>query len=675
VRGILAHPSYMRKVCVVTTNRSDWSKLEPVALSLLQSNIVQVDVIALGSHMLYELGDTRKAVKENFPNAYEIHTLVAGNSTESMADSVGFGIVKLTSLFKLISPDVVLIHGDRFDAFSAAVAANMLNLFIAHVEGGELSGTVDGTLRHAMTKLAHLHFACTYEASRRIRAMGEPPGRVILTGCPSYDKLFALSANSWMKNDMDPFFEGSLFKIQPKCFSLVLMHPVTNDSEENVEVFETLMTSLFLRRNPTVMFYPNIDPGNKTMLQVLHRYQRNHPDWATWLRFLSHVPPERFMTMMMHASAMIGNSSAGIRETCVFGTPTLNLGSRQDGRKTPQNVTTIVNPSPQSIAEWLDQESNKIYPASYMYGRHDSARLIAQQLEALQIDRGHLKDFWEQQYSLLPPPHLQNDEQTTEKAASNAPDPKVLGLITARGGSKGIPGKNIVDLCGKPLIQHTIQSALGANLLDRVVLSTDSEEIAAVALNCGCEVPFMRPPELSQDDSSHLQCILHALDRLRNDDGYSPDYVLLLQPTSPFRTSEDIDAAIDIIKQTNCDLVVSVTESPLNLSKHVYVGEDSRLLPYAEVTDTLGYIRRQQLPKTFSENGAIFLQRAESLRSPPCHTPNFGSLRSDDARVYVMPRERSLDIDSPYDLHLARLLMTSPFTTEPGTYLDVHCST
>ena len=238
---------------------------------------------------------------------------------------------------------------------------------------------------------------------------------------------------------------------------------------------------------------------------------------------------------------------------------------------------------------------------------------------------------------------------------------KVLALVTARGGSKGIPGKNIIDLNGNPMLQYTIEAARQAKGIDRIILSTDSEEIATVASSLGCEVPFLRPSALAEDSSTHLSVILHALDTLRDSHGYEPDCVMLLQPTSPFRTSQDIDKSIHLMQRTQCDLVVGVTPSSASLSKLFYMSANEVLQPFAEVTGDSEYIRRQELPKTFAENGSIYLQRVQSLRFPPQHVPNFGSLRSVDARAHIMPEERSLDIDTPFDLHLARLLMASPF--------------
>lgn len=649
---------HRRKICVVTTNRSDWSKLYPVARELSSFKEIKLDVIALGSHMLHELGETVKLVQAQFPKTYALHTLVAGNSNASMTDSVGFGIVKVAGVLTAIQPDVVVIHGDRFDAFCTAIAANMLNFNIAHIEGGELSGTIDGTLRHAITKLSHVHFACTIEAARRIRAMGETPKSVFVTGCPSYDGLFSLNLSSCGEDNMRSFLSPCSFELSRKKYLLVLMHPITDNRDESESVYDTLLSALFSLKIPTIMFYPNIDPGNKTLIQILHKYQKLHEDWSAWLQLVTHVQPEKFMVLMMHAAAMLGNSSAGIRETCVFGTPTLNLGSRQDGRRSPQNVATLTTPTNEAIVEWLHKNMGRVYPPSTVYGKPDSAKQIADILRTVDT-KVKFKTFWETRYSLLPPPLPAACPKAT--GLNRSAKLKVLALITARGGSKGIPGKNIVYLDGKPLLQYSVEAAQKAALVDKVIISTDSQDIARVARNCGCEVPFMRPSHLAQDDSDHLSCIVHALDVLRETEGYEPDCVLLLQPTSPLRTCEDIDSSVRIMQATDCDLVVSVCEASMNLSKSVYMSDDGQIIPFAEVTTDETYIRRQALPKTFQENGAIFLQKTASLRSPVEHVPNFGSLRSEDIRGYVMPKARSLDIDTKFDLHLAELLLRNPF--------------
>jgi len=226
---------------------------------------------------------------------------------------------------------------------------------------------------------------------------------------------------------------------------------------------------------------------------------------------------------------------------------------------------------------------------------------------------------------------------------------KVLAIIAARGGSCGINKKNIAPLGGKPLIGWTIAAAVASTQLDRVIVSTDDLEISETARQFGAEVPFMRPPELATGTASQTDVVKHALDRLEQDQHYIPDYFMLLQPTSPFRTSEDIDAVIKIANEKNCDGVTSVSK----VINHPF---------YARTIDADGIIqdmylkrytapRRQLLPEVFTENGAIYMVRITVFRQEQSFMP-------ERSAAYIMPEERSLDIDTPWDLKLAEFMLT-----------------
>lgn len=215
---------------------------------------------------------------------------------------------------------------------------------------------------------------------------------------------------------------------------------------------------------------------------------------------------------------------------------------------------------------------------------------------------------------------------------------KVLALIPARGGSKGIPGKNIADLAGKPLIAWTIEAAKACPGIDSIVLSTDDPAIASVAARFGCEVPFMRPPELATDVSSSMDVVYHSLERLP---GF--DVVLLLQPTSPLRTSTDIEACLDLLKNAPAVVSVRPSEDHPFLTYEISVG--GTLAPYARPS-TGQSLRRQDLPGAWCLNGAIYAADTEWLKS------HRGFISSETV-AYQMPSERSIDIDALADLRLA----------------------
>jgi CMP-N,N'-diacetyllegionaminic acid synthase len=223
-----------------------------------------------------------------------------------------------------------------------------------------------------------------------------------------------------------------------------------------------------------------------------------------------------------------------------------------------------------------------------------------------------------------------------------------VAVISARGGSKGIPAKNIQPVAGKPLIAWTILASRDSGLFQRIVVSTDSQNIAATARHFGAEVPFMRPAELAADDTPGVDPVLHAVRWLETQEQYTPEWVMLLQPTSPLRSSEDIREAFSLAQEKNADAVVSVTA----VHEHPYwmkrIGEDGRLEDF--VVQERPVTRRQDLPAAYALNGAIYLVRRRILIEQETLFPL-------NTHALIMPRERSLDVDTRWDLYVADLIL------------------
>jgi CMP-N,N'-diacetyllegionaminic acid synthase len=224
-----------------------------------------------------------------------------------------------------------------------------------------------------------------------------------------------------------------------------------------------------------------------------------------------------------------------------------------------------------------------------------------------------------------------------------------VGLITARGGSVGIPGKNLKLLGGKPLIAWTIEAARASRGLRRVIMSTDDQVIADVAKQYGAEVPFLRPAELARENSTHVSVAEHALDWLDKHENDRPGYLMLLQPTSPLRTAGDIDNAVEIAETRNADFVVSITEATTHPILTRTIGQDGMLWDFIP-SHGLDDLRRQNLPPAYVLNGAIYLVRREVfLTQRTFHPPR--------AYPCIMPQERSVDIDTAWDLKVAELVI------------------
>ncbi len=228
------------------------------------------------------------------------------------------------------------------------------------------------------------------------------------------------------------------------------------------------------------------------------------------------------------------------------------------------------------------------------------------------------------------------------------PTGDVLAIIPARGGSKGIPNKNLAPLGGQPLIQHSIRAALDSGAVHHLVVSTDSPQIAEASRKAGASVPFLRPAELSRDDTPTIPVLLHGVAWARGE-GLQPSWVFCLQPTSPLRSAADIQSALALAQDRDADAVVSVTSAHPHPAWSKTIDADGRLRDLVPSLDRV--TRRQDLPPAYTLNGAIYLVRTDVLLA---HESFYG------ARTYglVMPAERSIDIDTPWDMHVAELAMS-----------------
>lgn len=237
---------------------------------------------------------------------------------------------------------------------------------------------------------------------------------------------------------------------------------------------------------------------------------------------------------------------------------------------------------------------------------------------------------------------------------------KVLGVITARGGSKGIPGKNIKPLLGKPLIGYTIEAAKASGVFDRLILSTDDQQIADVAKGFGCEVPFIRPADLAADKSSHLPVMQHAIQWMKEKENYIPDYVMILQPTSPLRQPEHIKEAVAMIEKTGADSVLSISEIPENFSPHkaMVVSGDGLLTLINGSPVRMRTARRQDLPTAYWSVGSVYLFKTSLLDSAE---PNF---YGDKVSPLIIDKKYVVDINIPADWEEAERALKSLTTND-----------
>ncbi len=370
----------LRKICVVLVDRANYGRLKPVMRAIADHPRLQLQVLAAGTMMLERFDQPVKVVRnDGFPIDGEIYIELEGSNPATMAKSVGFGLIEFASEFQRLKPDLVLLIGDRYEALAAAIAAAYMNLCLAHVQGGEVSGSIDESARHAITKFAQFHFPSTRRAAEYIVRMGEDPASVLAVGCPSSDiaREIDLTIHPDLING-----RGSGAEIDTsKPYQLVIFHPTTTEYGGEEQQIEELLRGLHQLSRPTALLWPNIDAGSNHVSKAIRRFRDQHkPDW---LRMLINFSPEEYLKVLANASCAIGNSSSFVRDASYFGTPVVLVGNRQEGRETDQHVVRVEPIAEQIVAATRRQLAHGRFPPSTLYGDGQVSQCIAEALANL----------------------------------------------------------------------------------------------------------------------------------------------------------------------------------------------------------------------------------------------------------------------------------------------------
>jgi UDP-N-acetylglucosamine 2-epimerase (hydrolysing) len=336
----LGRPS-PRKIVFLSGTRADFGKMKSLIRTLLaEPPEFEVHIFATGMHMDPKYGYTvLEFEKCNFPNVFRF---INGSSGGSMDQALGTTILGFSQYVKLIRPDMIVVHGDRSEALAGAIVGSLNNILVAHIEGGELSGTVDGLIRHSVTKMSHLHFVSNEEARRRLVQLGEDPNAVYVIGSPDVDIM-----NS---PDLPPLAEVKAhYEIDFEQYGILAFHPVTTSLDSLKHEVCELREAVLASGENWVAIYPNNDEGSNIILADYEANFKDHPR----VRMFPSLRFEATLVLLRHARVVVGNSSMGIREAPFYGTPTVNIGTRQDGRtQNPQilNVAAERNQLREAIA-------------------------------------------------------------------------------------------------------------------------------------------------------------------------------------------------------------------------------------------------------------------------------------------------------------------------------------
>jgi UDP-hydrolysing UDP-N-acetyl-D-glucosamine 2-epimerase len=323
----------------------------------------------------------RVVEKDGFQIDDFVYMELEGSTPATMAKSVGFGIVEFASTFQRLRPDIVLIIGDRYEALAAAVAAAYMNTCIVHVQGGEVSGSIDESARHAISKLAHYHFPSTKRSADYLFRMGEDPATILGVGCPSGDLARELRGEltSEVVNQKG---SGAWIDVdQP--FLLSVFHPTTTEYGDEVRQIQELITALDEIAMPTIMLWPNIDAGADQISKAIRVFRAEQK--PSWLRTITNFDPEDYLRALARTSCAVGNSSSFVRDAGFFGTPVVLVGNRQEGREMDRNVVGALPIASEISAAIRRQLIHQRYRPSSLYGDGYVAERIAESLCKLQI--------------------------------------------------------------------------------------------------------------------------------------------------------------------------------------------------------------------------------------------------------------------------------------------------
>ena len=331
----------MRKVCVVITARPSYSRIRTALEALRKRDDIELQILAAASALLDRYGSVVDEIeRDGFDVTRKVYMVLEGEQPLTMAKTTGLGMIELATALDNLKPDFVVTIADRHETLATAVASAYMNIPLVHIQGGEITGSIDEKVRHAITKLADYHLVSTEQAAERVLRMGEEPGTVIVTGCPSIDIAAGVLAQPAL--DFDPMRKyggvGAELDLSDG-YLVVLQHSVTTEHELARRQVQETLHAVAESEMPTLWFWPNPDAGSDGTSRGIRAFREAHRGGN--LHFFKNMSPTDFLRVVYHSRCLVGNSSAGIRECSFLGVPVVNIGSRQAGRDRGTNVVDV----------------------------------------------------------------------------------------------------------------------------------------------------------------------------------------------------------------------------------------------------------------------------------------------------------------------------------------------
>lgn len=375
----------MRKVLFVTGTRADFGKLKPLIRVVNQIDGFSSEIFVTGMHLLQRFGSTWEEVV--WSNLAPVHPFVNQALGDRMETTLAKTVSGLSSYVHESEPDLIVVHGDRVEALAGAIVGTLSNIRVAHIEGGEVSGTVDEALRHAVSKLSHWHFVSNDDSRRRLQQLGEDRDDIFVIGSPDIDVMDS--------PDLPPLQEAlDHYNLKWKEFGILIFHPVTTELESIEQDTQEIMEALLASGDNIIVIESNNDVGSETIRKVYERFKSHER-----LRFFPSMRFEFFLSVLRNAKYIVGNSSAGIREAPHFGVPAVNLGSRQNNRVSARLVINA-EIARDAILAGLDNAANVDRTPEHNFGTGGSA----EGFRAVLIEESRWKKTLQKQFVDIPIP-------------------------------------------------------------------------------------------------------------------------------------------------------------------------------------------------------------------------------------------------------------------------------
>ena len=370
-----------KKIAFLTGTRADFGKIKSL-LQIPQSNeAFEPYIFVTGMHMLQEYGYTLIEVENSgFKN---ISTFKNFTHETSMDLTLAKTIEGFSAYIKRINPDLIVVHGDRVEALAGAIVGSLNNILVAHIEGGEISGTIDELIRHSVSKLSHIHFVSNKEAEKRVIQMGENPESIYVIGSPDIDVMFSTNLPTIAE-------VCSYYEIHFKNFGIAMFHPVTTENNKIKDYAKNFVEALIKSEKQYVVIFPNNDLGSSTIIKAYEKLKGN-PNF----RVLPSLRFEYFLIVLKNADFIIGNSSAGVREAPYYGVQTINIGTRQKNRGMHSQILHV-NYTTKNILDAINTEFEKILVDTKSFGNGNSANQFLSCLKSKNLwNLNHQKQFKE----------------------------------------------------------------------------------------------------------------------------------------------------------------------------------------------------------------------------------------------------------------------------------------